>query len=281
MSKIEIMPFDNKKIEALHKVGIVGEHFLMHVHGKYEIYVSVSGNSKYFIGQKIYDVDPYDVFLFNNTDVHRIHTYDAAAYERYVIMFPPDVLSKFDEETTSLLRIFETEKASRVHKLKLPKPQINEFLGIVKKLIACNTDERHTLLKQKIYLTELLLMINEIAKSSDDAPYTASSDDKRINEIMTYIRDNCQFPISLDELSKKFFLNKYYLCRLFKSKLGFGINSYIESCRLSNAVPLLQQGRTVSEVAFKTGFGSDAYFINTFKNTFGMSPKKYIKELNS
>lgn len=48
-------------------------------------------------------------------------------------------------------------------------------------------------------------------------------------------------------------------------------------CCLNNAIPLLREGLPVSTVALKTGFGSDTYFISTFKKNLGFSPKKYLK----
>ena len=93
---------------------------------------------------------------------------------------------------------------------------------------------------------------------------------------MEYIQKNCEYPISLESISKEVYLNKYYICRLFKQKLGFGINDYIKTCRLNNSITLLREGLPVSTVALKTGFGSTSYFIHTFKQTFGMSPKKYM-----
>ena len=81
MNNIEIMPSNTKDVEVLHKTGNNGEHFLMHVHSNYEIYLSLSDNNKFFVGHKIYEVNKYDVFLFNNADVHKIcllYTSDAA-----------------------------------------------------------------------------------------------------------------------------------------------------------------------------------------------------------
>jgi len=136
----------------------------------------------------------------------------------------------------------------------------------------------HRSLKLRTYLIELLLIVNDMQKAAP-REQSAEGEDKRINEIMEYIRANCNYPISLDMLSEKFYLNKYYLCRMFKAKMGFGISDYIESCRLSNAIPLLREGVPVSTVALKTGFGSDTYFISTFKKNLGTSPKQYIKKV--
>ena len=133
---------------------------------------------------------------------------------------------------------------------------------------------------QKAYGYEITLVGDTQKFSVREQDSTPSPrEDRRINEIMDYIRNNCNYPISLDMLSEKFYLNKYYLCRMFKAKTGFGISDYIESCRLSNAIPLLREGVPVSTVALKTGFGSDTYFISTFKKNLGTSPKQYIKKI--
>ncbi|MFR1982504.1 MAG: helix-turn-helix domain-containing protein [Christensenellaceae bacterium] len=61
--------------------------------------------------------------------------------------------------------------------------------------------------------------------------------------------------------------------RMFKAKMGFGVSNYIDSCRLSNAIPLLREGLPISTVALKTGFGSDTYFISTFKKIWAFRLK--------
>ena len=107
------------RIEALYKINNSGERFLMHVHNNYEIYVSLSNNNKFFIGHRIYDVNRYDVFLFNNTDVHKINTFDPDNYERYVVMFSPQLFPKSDPELHELLGCFDTSQQNRSHKLSL------------------------------------------------------------------------------------------------------------------------------------------------------------------
>ena len=89
MGNIEIMSSSLKDVEVLHKTGNYGERFFMHVHNHYEIYLSLSDGNKFFVGHKIYEVNKYDVFLFNNADVHRISTSSPDDYERYVVNFYP------------------------------------------------------------------------------------------------------------------------------------------------------------------------------------------------
>lgn len=228
MTNIEKMS-SISRIEALYKINNSGERFLMHVHNNYEIYVSLSNNNKFFIGHRIYDVNRYDVFLFNNTDVHKINTFDPDNYERYVVMFSPQLFPKSDPELHELLGCFDTSQQNRSHKLSLLPESRQEFLSILQKMIDCEHGVSHQFLKQRLYLIQLLLLLKDIR-------------------------------------------------RMFKAKMGFGISNYIESCRLSNAIPLLREGLPVSTVALKTGFGNDTYFISTFKKNLGFSPKKYLKQ---
>ena len=272
MNHIEIMPTSPKKIEALHKINNNGEKFLMHVHNNYEIYLSMSDDNNFFVGHKVYDVNKFDVFLFSNTDVHKISTSNPNNYERYVVMFSPQLFSKTDPEVYGLLDCFDPNVPNRNHKLSIPKDKRKEFLFLLEKMIECEErEDYHRLLRLRLYLIQLLLLIADI-RSENLAPMSlySTDDDPRINEIMEFIRTHCNEPLSLDMIGKKFYLNKYYLCRLFKAKVGFGISDYIESCRLVNAIHLLREGMSVSTVALRTGFGSDTYFISTFKKNLSL-----------
>jgi len=46
--------------------------------------------------------------------------------------------------------------------------------------------------------------------------------------------------------------------------------------RLEKAKPMLHTAKHISEVAYKVGFDSTAYFSKCFKQTFKMSPSQYI-----
>lgn len=282
MNSIEFMPSSQKKIEVKHKYGMENSLFSMHIHNNFEIYFTLSNHNKFCVGTQFYPADKNDVFLFNNTDVHKILVSDPSSYERYVVMFSPSLFPKNDAEFGGLLDCFNNNASGRKHKISLTDEQAETLTEILERMIACNDETVfRSDLKRKLYLAQILLLLNEVRQTDSQQNETLRNDDPRLNEILDYIRTHCAYPVTLDELSKRFYLNKYYLCRMFKNKLGFGISGYIESCRLSNAIPMLREGVPISTVALKTGFGSDTYFISTFKKHFGISPKKYAKEVTS
>jgi len=97
-----------------------------------------------------------------------------------------------------------------------------------------------------------------------------------IRIVLEYIDDNYIHQPSLDELAKLCYLNKYYLCRLFRQETGFSIGDYITYRRMSAAMKLLRKGESISNVARLSGFKSDTYFITSFKKNFGTTPYQYI-----
>ena len=46
--------------------------------------------------------------------------------------------------------------------------------------------------------------------------------------------------ITLDQLSSKFFINKFYLTRSFKDQFGLPVNSYLIQIRITHAKQLLR-----------------------------------------
>ncbi len=71
----------------------------------------------------------------------------------------------------------------------------------------------------------------------------------------------------------------YYVNRVFKRELGISLRSYIIDYRLSVAKEQLVSTRcNVSEIAFRTGFSTSAYFVKMFKAKYGITPKEYRKK---
>lgn len=72
--------------------------------------------------------------------------------------------------------------------------------------------------------------------------------------------------------------SKSKLYRIMMSIIGKSPNSFLKSFRLNKALQLLdKQHSNISEIAYKTGFSSPAYFSKCFQEAYGMLPSQYIK----
>lgn len=76
-------------------------------------------------------------------------------------------------------------------------------------------------------------------------------------EIRSYLDENYTKKITLDQLSERYFINKYYLTRIFREQFGVSINNYILEKRITHAKQLLRfTDQTVEEIGEACGMGA-------------------------
>lgn len=100
-----------------------------------------------------------------------------------------------------------------------------------------------------------------------------------LQPVRAYIDKNYAERITLDLLSGTFFINKFYLTRMFREQFGISVNGYIEQVRITRAKQLLRfTDQTVEEIGAAVGIGDPAYFSRIFKKIEKVSPKVYRKQ---
>lgn len=93
-----------------------------------------------------------------------------------------------------------------------------------------------------------------------------------------YISKRLDMPPSLSELSKIAGLNEYKLKRGFKDVFNTTVFGYISDCRLTSArATLVENQKSVSEIAYELGYSSPQHFSNAFKKKFGVIPTMFKK----
>ena len=94
---------------------------------------------------------------------------------------------------------------------------------------------------------------------------------RKLNEIIFENLENENFGVK--ELAREIGMSRFSLNRKLHFIYKKTINQYIREARLQQAMKMLQQGSiTASEVAFKVGFSSPAYFSTCFSEYFGYPP---------
>ena len=124
------------------------------------------------------------------------------------------------------------------------------------------------------YLTDLCVSCFPESKGRSSSD-TGSTPDKLI-QIRDYLSSHHTEKISLDELSRLFFLSKYHLVREYRKHFGTTPGNDLISHRISHAKSLLRFGsQSVEEIAIQCGFHSSAYFIRMFRQAENMTPLEY------
>ncbi len=109
-------------------------------------------------------------------------------------------------------------------------------------------------------LLTMLLTIHNISEESDTALQS------KLKTVLAYIDANFTMDITLDELSHRFYISKYYLTREFKRAYGETIFQHIIGLRINYAKRLLRfTDKSVEEISDLCGFNDQSYFSKQFK----------------
>ena len=102
-------------------------------------------------------------------------------------------------------------------------------------------------------------------------------DEKLIENAMKYVSDNIDSDqLSVEDLSDHLGMSRVKLYKKIKQITGKTPIEFIRIIRLKRAAQLLRESQlNVSEVAYKTGFGSPKAFSKYFKEEFGILPSAY------
>jgi transcriptional regulator GlxA family with amidase domain len=101
-------------------------------------------------------------------------------------------------------------------------------------------------------------------------------DDEPVKRAQTFIEDNYQDKITVDQLADMLALSRRNLERRFKKATANSVVEYIQRVKVEAAKNSLESSReTVNEVMYQVGYTDAKAFRDTFRRITGLSPKQY------
>lgn len=124
-------------------------------------------------------------------------------------------------------------------------------------------------------LSELLVLL--MAESWN--PDSAKNRGKSLTALKAYLDEHYTEKISLDKLSEMFFINKFYMTRIFKEQYGTSINTYLQQLKITKAKQMLRfTDESVETIGIKCGIGEANYFSRLFRQVEGITPSAYRRQ---
>lgn len=159
---------------------------------------------------------------------------------------------------------FKTDEAGKYTEL------LQEVYHIANK----DSDVRDMMIFEK--LTALLTLAMIESRKGNNEVQEATSTQAKLLEIKKFLDEEYKQKVSLDQLEEKFYINKYYLTRIFKEKYGISINNYVIQRRITEAKYQLRfTGKTIEEIGHSCGMADPSYFNRVFKKVEGISPREF------
>lgn len=103
-------------------------------------------------------------------------------------------------------------------------------------------------------------------------------DGNRMDQVIQFLLQERNRPISLQEGADKANLSKEAFCRFFKLRTRKTFTQYLQQLRINEAQKLLVETElSISTIAFRVGFENLSYFNRAFKGIVGITPRDLRK----
>lgn len=247
---------------------VVGEPAL-HWHEFYEVEYVMEGRAVQIVNGKTYNVVPGTVTLVSPVDFHTYRSIDPNSPLKVINVKFQDLFLP-----QNLRNDIYMQKRAKV--AFLPDEHFRSFMLDLCDEFNSNEYARDTVMMHSI--TRLCVLIMRQVLSVEEWDESGDTVHSPIQEAVLYVRTHFRDNISAEAVAKTVHLSPNYFSEYFKKQTGEKFSLFVLRLRIDFAANLLKiSDLSVKEIAFESGFNSAAYFSNTFKEFYGMSPDKYRK----
>lgn len=233
-------------------------------HNSCELLFVEEGEAEYFINDELYPVKKNSVLIIGATDRNRFR-FKTVPYIRYGLTIMPSFLQSLPI-INSYVNVYRTQSLKDAENLvDIEDDLFQRMIQILWKLREENQGKAEKK-KDMIYalLLELTILLKRLLHIEQQ---DVGSTYQTMNEIRDYIDFHYWEELSLNSLSKRFYLQPNTISKNFSKVFGKNINYYINSVRITNAVRILdtREGNVnITELSQMVGYTN----INTFHRQF-------------
>lgn len=263
--------------ERSHELNMEFQHF----HDFYEICILLDRTAAHIIEGSLYEIQPLDIVLLRPSLLHKTQYPKGAPPKRLMITFAmPRNTPGLEGGYTELFSIFNKP----VPIFRFTEERRKEVLAPINDIFAIS--QQPSVLQSVMIHSKFVEFLCALHRYSPENGYvreeTGSAMSRRMYAIASYIHSHYQQDLSLDEVSKRFYVSAHHLSRQFNKVTGFTFTEYVQMTRIRNAQQmLLNSSEKITDIAEQCGFTSFSQFNRIFNKQNGMSPSAYRRSSRS
>ena len=241
----------------------------------YSIGLILTGDRRIITPFGQFDAHAGDVTTMPPLVYHRTFSVSETPYTNYLIKISDKLATRFQKEVNTAiwnsvfeqkLLSFSSENQFHIERL------MQDMLSVYEK----KENYSELILTGLLYHLVIFLHDNTIKKSGQFFKEELS---KEILDAMFYMEQHYAEELRLPDVAAKTGFSEGYFSRLFSSQTGLSFTEYLTNIRILRAKELLlQTNKSVSEIAFETGFSGGDYFSSVFSKKEGMTPSAFRKK---
>jgi len=185
----------------------------------------------------------------------------------------PDALGFSTKENEQLSSIFQ----HATHHAYKATPLLKAlFPELIQRLSAKETLDAST--ARSILHTLILELARVIDSGSSGESFSAAR--LRVRNFLQHLQTTLDTPWTLDEMAERCGFKRTYFSQLVHELTGYPPLQYLSRIRFEHACHLLADpARSITEIAFESGYASSQYFAEAFKRQARITPTQYRQHL--
>lgn len=239
--------------------------FMAHMHDKLELLYNINSTTVVNIDDTSHTLKPGEVALIWPNRIHSYSNIEPGV--DYMAIIDTSAIPEHASMFISHDCAFPFLTADKVHphvamcldslmeKPTPPMPLVNAYLDII---------------------------IGRVLEQLELVPASNVHRQDLVGNILLYIAEHIHDEITLDTLARDLFANKYQISRIFSTKIGCNLCTYVNRLRIASSLNLMKEPNlNISDIAEKCGFNSERTFFRVFKEQCGITPKQYRQRLDT
>lgn len=252
--------------------------FMWHWHPEIEITYVQKGTMCYKVNHMVYHLKEGDI-IFNNSGALHSGTMENQKDCAYIpVTFDSRLIYGFFQSTVNSKYVDPVIQDSMLPAICIDQsePWHKPFREYLLRII--DLDEKKPdfyELDITICLQSMWRLLLEHITYEPQASRENSLEYDRIKKILSYIEENYQNKITLNDIAGHIHLCESECTRLFKRHMNTTLFAFLQEYRIERSLEFLQDDQPVSAVADKAGFSDPNYYSKVFAKIKGCSPREY------
>lgn len=254
--------------------------FMWHWHPEIEITYVQKGTMCYKVNHMVYHLKEGDI-VFNNSGALHSGTMENQKDCAYIpVTFDSRLIYGFFQSTVNSKYVDPVIQDSMLPAICIDQsePWHKPFREYLLRII--DLDEKKPdfyELDITICMQSMWRLLLEHITYEPQASRENSLEYDRIKKILSYIEENYQNKITLNDIAGHIHLCESECTRLFKRHMNTTLFAFLQEYRIERSLEFLQADLPVSAVADKAGFSDPNYYSKVFAKIKGCSPREYRK----
>ena len=258
----------------------IGVSIEEHMHGGvYELSVVTKGSGLMYTGNVPAQVKKGDIYVSFPFEIHKVESdkdnplsYDFITFSVNSFRFADELNKVWSQNISPYSRVIHNEKV-----IDLIDSILSEFDDNNKNSSPFSNEMLSALCNQMI-----VYILRGLKSDSSKVSSINNSGSELCYKMMNYIDTHLYSLLNLNEMARDMGYNYSYLSALFRKTTTVSLSYYYRVKRLETARLLLAENKkSISQVADLMNYSSIYSFSKSFKEHYGISPRKYLQQVSN